>query len=240
MASVIQSSCAMSDWLALDSTKATDGRSPVAALGLRGVARKHPSPLLCICPEPNPRLSRNVVGAGVGGVGILEDQLVVLVVEDDHEIQIIVEDALTEGGFEPAIAPSGEEAVTLLKGNKGNYRALVADVNLRGRMDVGSRETRQRDRPGISHHLHDRRRHRQMALARRPQQHPSGKAVRPGAACHRRLSASHQRGAESVRPSQLAPFGLAVARQADRSMGDPRMQGNGPSRGRAGAGRAST
>jgi DNA-binding response OmpR family regulator len=65
----------------------------------------------------------------------LEDQLVVLVVEDDHEIQIIVEDALTEGGFEPAIAPSGEEAVTLLKGNKGNYRALVADVNLRGRMD---------------------------------------------------------------------------------------------------------
>jgi DNA-binding response OmpR family regulator len=65
----------------------------------------------------------------------LEDQLMVLVVEDDHEIQIIVEDALTEGGFEPAIAPSGEEAVTLLKGNKGNYRALVADVNLRGRMD---------------------------------------------------------------------------------------------------------
>ena len=65
----------------------------------------------------------------------MEDQLVVLVVEDDQEIQSIVEDALTEGGFEPAIAPSGEEAVTLLRGNKGSYRALVADVNLRGKMD---------------------------------------------------------------------------------------------------------
>ncbi len=65
----------------------------------------------------------------------MADQLVVLVVEDDQEIQSIVEDALTDGGFEPAIAPSGEEAVTLLKGNKGSYRALVVDVNLRGRMD---------------------------------------------------------------------------------------------------------
>ena len=65
----------------------------------------------------------------------MEDQLVILVVEDDQEIQSIVEDALTEGGFEPAIAPSGEEAVTLLRGNRGSYRALVADVTLRGRMD---------------------------------------------------------------------------------------------------------
>ena len=65
----------------------------------------------------------------------MEDQPVILVVEDDQEIQIIVEDALTEGGFAPAIAPSGEEAVTLLRGNRGSYRALVADVKLRGRMD---------------------------------------------------------------------------------------------------------
>jgi DNA-binding response OmpR family regulator len=65
----------------------------------------------------------------------LENQLVILVVEDDQEVQGIVEDALSEGGFEPAIAPSGEEAITLLKGNKGIYRALVADVKLRGRMD---------------------------------------------------------------------------------------------------------
>jgi DNA-binding response OmpR family regulator len=65
----------------------------------------------------------------------LEDLPVILVVEDDEQIQTVVEDALTEGGFEPAIAPSGEEAVTLLKGSKGNYRALVADIRLRGRMD---------------------------------------------------------------------------------------------------------
>src|SRR3981081_2085032 len=58
-----------------------------------------------------------------------------MVVEDDHAIQSIVEEALTDGGFEPAIAPSGEEAVTLLKGGHTKYRALVTDINLRGRMD---------------------------------------------------------------------------------------------------------
>jgi DNA-binding response OmpR family regulator len=60
---------------------------------------------------------------------------VILVVEDDDAIQTVVEDALGEAGFEPAIAPSGEEAVTLLKGQKGKYRALVTDVGLRGTMD---------------------------------------------------------------------------------------------------------
>jgi CheY-like chemotaxis protein len=59
----------------------------------------------------------------------------VLVIEDDPDIQIIVEDALTEGGFEPAIAASGEEAVTLLKSGLIKYRALVTDVILKGRMD---------------------------------------------------------------------------------------------------------
>ena len=59
---------------------------------------------------------------------------VVLIVEDDSEIQVIVEDALKEAGFETAIAPSAEEAVTLLKGKVMNYRALVTDINLKGRM----------------------------------------------------------------------------------------------------------
>ena len=59
----------------------------------------------------------------------------VLVIEDDPDIQIMVEDALTDGGFEPAIAASGEEAVTLLKGGLIKYRALVTDVILKGRMD---------------------------------------------------------------------------------------------------------
>ena len=65
----------------------------------------------------------------------MEDLPVILVVEDDQPLQVIVEDALTEGGFEPAIAASGEEAVTLLKGRKTKYRALVTDISLLGRMD---------------------------------------------------------------------------------------------------------
>jgi DNA-binding response OmpR family regulator len=73
--------------------------------------------------------------AGSRGVKALEDQLVILVIEDDPPIQVVVEDALTNGGFEAAIAPSGEEAVTLLKGGQTKYRALVTDINLRGRLD---------------------------------------------------------------------------------------------------------
>jgi DNA-binding response OmpR family regulator len=65
----------------------------------------------------------------------LQEPPVILVVEDDPPIQIIVEDALADGGFEPAITPSGEEAVTLLKGHKGKYHALVIDIILLGRLD---------------------------------------------------------------------------------------------------------
>jgi DNA-binding response OmpR family regulator len=65
----------------------------------------------------------------------VEDLLSILVIEDDQMIQSLVEDALSDGGFEPAIAASGEEAVTLLKGDKTKYRALVTDINLRGTMD---------------------------------------------------------------------------------------------------------
>jgi CheY-like chemotaxis protein len=65
----------------------------------------------------------------------LSDLLVIMVVEDNQIIQNLVEEALTGGGFEVAIAASGEEAVTLLKGNRNNYRALVTDVNLLGSMN---------------------------------------------------------------------------------------------------------
>jgi DNA-binding response OmpR family regulator len=60
---------------------------------------------------------------------------VILVIEDDEAIQTVVEAALGDAGFEPAIAASGEEAVTLLRGTKNTYRALVTDVGLRGKMD---------------------------------------------------------------------------------------------------------
>jgi DNA-binding response OmpR family regulator len=65
----------------------------------------------------------------------LADSLLIMVVEDDHLIQNLVEDALSDGGFESAIAGSGEEAVTLLRGNRHHYRALVTDINLLGRLD---------------------------------------------------------------------------------------------------------
>jgi DNA-binding response OmpR family regulator len=66
----------------------------------------------------------------------LENLSVILVVDDDPQIHSIVGAALAAGGFEPAIAPSGEEAVTLLKASKSKYRALVTDVDLgQGKMD---------------------------------------------------------------------------------------------------------
>src|SRR6195256_6794464 len=72
---------------------------------------------------------------GAGWLMALEDSLLILVVEDDQAVQSLVEEALTDGGFEPAIATSGEEAVTLLKGGKTKYCALVTDIHLRGTMD---------------------------------------------------------------------------------------------------------
>jgi DNA-binding response OmpR family regulator len=65
----------------------------------------------------------------------LSELPVILVAEDDQAIQDVVEDALSEGGFEVAVAASGEEAVTLLTGSKGQYQALVTDIGLRGRFD---------------------------------------------------------------------------------------------------------
>jgi CheY-like chemotaxis protein len=63
------------------------------------------------------------------------EELLVLVIEDDPIIQAIIDEALCEGGYEPAVAASGEEAVTLLKGGQIKYRALVTDINLAGRID---------------------------------------------------------------------------------------------------------
>ena len=65
----------------------------------------------------------------------MQDQIIVLVIEDDPEVQSVIEEALSNGGFEPAIAASGEEAVTLLTSGKTRYCVLVTDINLRGTMD---------------------------------------------------------------------------------------------------------
>ena len=66
----------------------------------------------------------------------MEHPPVVLVIEDDQLIQNVVEEALTEGGYETVIASSGENAVKLLDASDGKYQALVTDVNLgRDKMD---------------------------------------------------------------------------------------------------------
>ncbi len=57
--------------------------------------------------------------------------LVILVVEDDQLIQSVVEETLADGGFEVAMASSGEQAVELLDDtDHPNYRALVTDIGL--------------------------------------------------------------------------------------------------------------
>jgi len=63
------------------------------------------------------------------------ENVVILVIEDDPEIQAIIDETLCEGGYEPALAASGEVAVTLLKAGQIPYRVLVTDINLKGRMD---------------------------------------------------------------------------------------------------------
>jgi CheY-like chemotaxis protein len=65
----------------------------------------------------------------------VEDAPLIMLVEDDEPVQSLVEDALGDGGFETALATSGEEAVTLLKGRMAPYRALVTDINLKGTMN---------------------------------------------------------------------------------------------------------
>ena len=60
----------------------------------------------------------------------MENLPVILVVEDDQLVQGVVEESLTDGGFDVAIATSGESALELLNASQGKYRALVTDINL--------------------------------------------------------------------------------------------------------------
>jgi CheY-like chemotaxis protein len=70
------------------------------------------------------------------GENILDELVVILVVEDDQTIQSVIEEALSDGGFEIAIASSGEQAVELVNAANPPFRAVVTDINLgRNRMD---------------------------------------------------------------------------------------------------------
>jgi len=59
----------------------------------------------------------------------------ILVVEDEYPLQGIVEEALIDGGFSTDILSSAEEALTLFRSGAKNYKALVTDVTLRGRLN---------------------------------------------------------------------------------------------------------
>ena len=63
------------------------------------------------------------------------DVVTILVVEDDLLIQDLVEEALSDGGFESSMTTSGEEAITLLQSDKSMFRAVVTDINLLGKLD---------------------------------------------------------------------------------------------------------
>ncbi|MBR1151085.1 response regulator [Bradyrhizobium sp. JYMT SZCCT0428] len=65
----------------------------------------------------------------------MDQAVTILVVEDDQLIQAMVEDALSDGGFKSAITTSGEEAIALLQGDEAQYRAVVTDINLLGRLN---------------------------------------------------------------------------------------------------------
>src|SRR4029079_14081109 len=68
-----------------------------------------------------------------------------MVVEDEYDLQGLLEDTLVEGGFETDILSSGEEALTLFRGGLKNYKALVTDVGLKGRLNGWERAAKMRE-----------------------------------------------------------------------------------------------
>jgi CheY-like chemotaxis protein len=65
-------------------------------------------------------------------VDVQNTALLILVVEDEQGIRELVDDALSEGGFDAQIASSGEEAISLLQPKKSHFCALVTDIHLGG------------------------------------------------------------------------------------------------------------
>ena len=65
----------------------------------------------------------------------MDNEVTILVVEDDQLIQALVEEALSDGGFGSSIVASGEEAISLVKSGTSQYRAVVTDIILVGRLD---------------------------------------------------------------------------------------------------------
>jgi CheY-like chemotaxis protein len=112
--------------------------------------------------------------------GVVPDILVILVVEDDQLVQSFVEETLSDGGFEPAVATSGEAAVVLLKGQKGKIPS-ACDRHPSARQNgwMGDRPVRPRNRTGISRGLYERSCRCRLGLERGSEQHNVVEALRP-------------------------------------------------------------
>jgi DNA-binding response OmpR family regulator len=54
----------------------------------------------------------------------------VLLVEDEEAIRHLLDDALTEAGFELVMAADGKQALSEIEADAARFRALVTDINL--------------------------------------------------------------------------------------------------------------
>ena len=61
--------------------------------------------------------------------------VLVFVVEDQVVIAHMLEDALTDGGFSVTLASSGEQAMSMLDKEGADYKALITDIDLGGRLN---------------------------------------------------------------------------------------------------------
>ena len=62
--------------------------------------------------------------------GRMDLPIFIFVVEDEHAIKDLLEDALEEGGFAVSTAANGAQAIQMLEDRDTDYRALVTDVHL--------------------------------------------------------------------------------------------------------------
>jgi len=112
--------------------------------------------------------------------------------------------SLADRGFATDILSSGEEALTLFKGGLKNYRVLVTDVSLKGRLKGwDSRETDQGIDPEFPVVYMTGAYADQWASQGVPNSNPSAKTFRASAARHCSFAASKCADAASVKKAAI-------------------------------------
>jgi len=61
--------------------------------------------------------------------------IMLLLVEDDPLITDILEDALTDSGYEVVKTPNGTEALKEIEADASRFRAVITDIQLGGKID---------------------------------------------------------------------------------------------------------